>query len=288
MPVRTILAAGIEVDVWESSATHLSELPVAVLFILHGRFNSRKGVEKIAERMISLQSEPTRDHQWTKELVVVTFDHRNHGSRLVDRQANCGWNLADSSRHNDRHALDMYSIQSGTASDVSLLIDFLPSYLYPSNERPISLWAISGFSLGGHSTWIALKNDSRLTVGVPIVGCPDYLQLMTDRATQYGYSVPDSHHFPSSLVELVQKIDPAATQYTAPDGSNPFIHKKILVIAGGRDTLVPWKFTKPFFDSLHVGSRGSKESFVDEDAGHEWTARMADRMAAFITASCLL
>lgn len=46
----------------------------------------------------------------------------------------------------------------GTAQDVSLIADFLPSYLYPSNERTIGQWSVAGFSLGGHSTWIALKN----------------------------------------------------------------------------------------------------------------------------------
>lgn len=71
--------------------------------------------------------------------------------------------------------IDMYSIQSafliryaetrlndsytaGTAKDVSFLIDFLPAYLFPSGERTISQWMIAGISLGGHSTWIALKN----------------------------------------------------------------------------------------------------------------------------------
>ena len=105
---------------------------------------------------------------------------------------------------------------------------------------------------------------------------------------QNGYSVPDPLRFPSSLIELVRKDDPAAAQYTVLGESNPFIDKKILAVAGGKDTLVPWKFTKPFFDSLQVGSRGVKESFVDEEAGHEWTAMMAERMAAFIKTSCLL
>ncbi len=47
---------------------------------------------------------------------------------------------------------------AGASLDVSFLIDFLPSYLFPNEERTISQWLISGISLGGHSTWIILKD----------------------------------------------------------------------------------------------------------------------------------
>ena len=49
---------------------------------------------------------------------------------------------------------------AGTARDVSFLIDFLPSYLFPRDERTIVEWVVAGISLGGHSTWIALKNGT--------------------------------------------------------------------------------------------------------------------------------
>jgi len=44
----------------------------------------------------------------------------------------------------------------GTARDVSFLIDFLPSFLYPTGRMPIAEWGVAGKSLGGHATWIAL------------------------------------------------------------------------------------------------------------------------------------
>jgi len=73
-------------------------------------------------------------------------------------------------------SLDMYAIQSwllsfntllslcfnpilvaGTARDVSFMIDFLPSYLFPHEESKIDSWGVAGISLGGHSTWIILS-----------------------------------------------------------------------------------------------------------------------------------
>jgi hypothetical protein len=52
----------------------------------------------------------------------------------------------------------MYSILSGTANDVSMLIDYLPSYLFPNDEQQIVDWGVAGISLGGHAVWLCLKN----------------------------------------------------------------------------------------------------------------------------------
>lgn len=54
---------------------------------------------------------------------------------------------------------------AGTARDVSFLIDFLPAYLFPNNERTIVEWGVAGKSLGGHSTWIALKQGKDYVAG---------------------------------------------------------------------------------------------------------------------------
>jgi dienelactone hydrolase len=32
-----------------------------------------------------------------------------------------------------------------------------------------------GVSLGGHAAWQVLFNDPRVTAGVVIIGCPDYM-----------------------------------------------------------------------------------------------------------------
>lgn len=52
----------------------------------------------------------------------------------------------------------MLAMQTGTADDVSFIADFLPSFLFPNDEARLTKWAVTGISLGGHSTWIVLKN----------------------------------------------------------------------------------------------------------------------------------
>ena len=44
----------------------------------------------------------------------------------------------------------------GDAKDASFLIDFLPSYVFPNDERQITNWTISGRSMGGHAAWHVL------------------------------------------------------------------------------------------------------------------------------------
>jgi pimeloyl-ACP methyl ester carboxylesterase len=64
----------------------------------------------------------------------------------------------------------------GTALDTSLLIDHLGSYIFNEPNAPlIEQHLVMGISLGGHAAWQVLLNDPRVTAGVVIIGCPDYM-----------------------------------------------------------------------------------------------------------------
>jgi hypothetical protein len=157
---------------------------------------------------------------------------------------------------------------------------------------------VAGISLGGHSTWIALKNgkfcelscskthvqclDPRITLGVPIIGCPDYLTLISDRAEKAGLNF-EPPYMPKSLLELIRRDDPVASLYKSSDpASNPFFGKKILVLSGAKDTLVPWSASKDFVEGLEVGEKGTKKVDVVPDAAHECTPEMVSTMSEFI------
>ncbi|KAI0077269.1 hypothetical protein K474DRAFT_1707442 [Panus rudis PR-1116 ss-1] len=165
---KSLVLGGIPVTVY-SNSQHTSR-PVAVLFLLHGRYGSANAVEWVAESLLNGIRNREAERHAEHELLIVTFDHRNHGERLVNPVANHHWQKEKPEQHNERHAIDMYSIQVGTTRDVSFLIDFLPAYLYPNDEREISKWLVAGISLGGHSTWLSLRHEPRVTVGIPIIG----------------------------------------------------------------------------------------------------------------------
>ncbi len=179
---------------------------------------------------------------------------------------------------------------------MSYLIDFLPSYLFPNEERTISQFLCIGKSLGGHATWIVLRNgmhtvavytwiltdiliEPRIKIAVPIIGehstfdwgspaadcfpsaCPDYLALMSRRARSHKLPVGPPY-FPAFLLALIARADPCTAPYTAPDASNPFHGKKILVLSGQDDKKVPWTSAQTFVDGLNVGAHGVKEVIV--------------------------
>lgn len=200
---------------------------------------------------------------------------------------------------------------------MSFLIDYLPSYLYPSGERTISQWLIGGISLGGHAAWYTLRHGMwprpscdvdralmsthraknqpehpyhrwaklpRILAGDftdEHTGCPDYLALMSGRAAEKGIPF-EPPYIPKTFLALVKQQDPATVPYKAADASNPFYGKKILVLSGAEDKLVPWSASKEFVDNLNVGPDGAKEVTVAPGVGHECTKEMVRNMSRFI------
>ena len=71
--------------------------------------------------------------------------------------------------------LTSISVYHGTATDTSLLIDHLGSYLFLDSDAPaIDHHFVIGYSLGGHAAWQLFFNEPRITAAAVIVGCPDY------------------------------------------------------------------------------------------------------------------
>lgn len=216
----------------------------------------------------------------------------------------------------------MYSIYHGTAVDTSLLIDHLGSYILNGPRDPsITQHLVMGISLGGHSAWQVLFNEPRVTAGIVIIGCPDYINLMTDRARlskllDYTSSSPpgttflNSPSFPSSLLTTLQKSDPrsilfsdssipssiTATQqsHIKPLLSSRLTNKQILVCSGGSDKLVPYACSKPFLDFLKDATDVEKgwwkeggckvDDRVYEGVGHTFSEGMRRDTIVFVRA----
>jgi pimeloyl-ACP methyl ester carboxylesterase len=272
----------------------LDELPsnvtdVSVLWLLHPRLQTQASMAPFAAHLIAewnKQQKPSTGKK-RKGLIAVSFDQRNHGSRLVSAIANEAWRSG-----NEHHASDMFSCYTGTAQDTSLLLDFLPGYIFPepSDARRIVQNLVLGISLGGHAAWHVLMHDARFSAAVVTIGCPDYTRLMTDRArlskrkTWTSSSPPGrdflgSADFPPSLIEAVKKSDPAGLIWSLPGlqwrkdqehlhtslteeerqallpvMTRCFGNKRILNLSGGADKLVPYAHSKPFIDWLKTVS----------------------------------
>lgn len=133
---------------------------VACLWLLHPRLQTQACMEPLAVSNINgwnLRRGQRKKNELNIGLVAVSFDQRNHGSREVNELANETWRSG-----NARHAQDMFSIYHGTSMDVSLLITYISSYIFPKSNYTITTHFVCGVSLGGHSAWVSFRYHSKI------------------------------------------------------------------------------------------------------------------------------
>lgn len=296
--------AGILVTVYGLEELLSDKDNVTCLWLLHGRGDTQDSMSFIAAAMIRAWNKKKQEGE--KSLICASFDQRNHGSRMIDNRANESWNGG-----NPTHGPDMYTLFTGTAQDVSQLISHLPAYL---PFRPIN-HICGGVSLGGHATWHCVLHDSRISAGFVIIGCCDYVKVMTDRAIRGklasctstdppGKEFLGSKDFPPSLLEAVRQRDPAgillgeledpsAHTREPSEGEKARLRpilkeklagKKLLVLSGGKDRLVPYAMSSPLLEWLKLAldknggwfnDCGTElKDIVDSEARHEFSALM--------------
>jgi hypothetical protein len=159
---KTYHIGGIATHVYGLENTHFAE-SVDVVLLLHGRTRTWQDNVPWAHRIIEL----SKSSKSPRPLLVVTFDARNHGARIVDDKMNQAWNEG-----NETHGQDMYSTMIGTSQDASFLITFLPAFLFPDGKTRFENVLCAGVSLGGHETYLLLSNGEDL-------GCNRFSRKLT-------------------------------------------------------------------------------------------------------------
>ncbi|KAF7545042.1 hypothetical protein G7Z17_g9481 [Cylindrodendrum hubeiense] len=231
------------------------------------------------------------------------LDMPNHGSRLVSEQANLAWDGGNAS-----HALDMLGMVKGGCADMRGLMDLVAGYL----GREVDAHVCLGWSLGGHSAWQAWVGEERIDAAVAVVGCPDFMGLMRDRAVSteldYGASFLGSKYFPPDLIATCLAYDPKAILFgttTVPavplttseqTRLRPVLDarvrgKRLLLCSGAEDALVPYVNGQPLIEVLKeaVGTEGwyregkvVLEDRVYEGIGHRFSAGMVEDAVRFL------
>ncbi|WFD25969.1 hypothetical protein MNAN1_000942 [Malassezia nana] len=250
---------------------------VCIAFHMHGRTGSAKKEDSLVRelyRNTMMERAALVGSPRVRDFLLVTFDQRNHGDRKTNPRGQKSWKEG-----NPTHGIDMYGMIHGTSTDVSFLLKMLPAYLFPNDERIVSLFAVTGKSLGGHAAWQVLAHEPIIRVGVPFIGTPDFQKLLAQRTK--ASDLPDAPpQVPMSLRSVIQRIDPAQAPYNRPDPSNPFFGKKICSCSGEDDHLVRWSFSEEFLKSLVVAPPGSEDAnrsleiFLQPNTGHKVTPEM--------------
>ncbi|MEI7435355.1 MAG: prolyl oligopeptidase family serine peptidase [bacterium] len=208
-----VCVAGIEVDVFGAA-----DLPstAPIIFVTHGRGG------------MGLHC-----HDWCRELVgmgfiAIALDQRNHGRRLIDGRVNGNWSPV--------HAADIYGVFLGTAMDVVTLIDMIPARLGLTTDRI----GMTGGSLGGHATLMAMALDHRIRVGVPMIGSGDFRRLMELRAAANQSPAKDfDTFFPPELDAVVRARDPLHRAAV-------FADRPLLMLNGANDNMVQLECNQRF------------------------------------------
>lgn len=87
---------------------------------------------------------------------------------------------------------------------------------------------------------------------------------------------------PNTFLSYLNATDAARVPYTSSDPSeNPFIGKKILVLSGADDKVVPWVSSEEVVRDLNVGV-GVKKVIVYPGVGHEVPDEMVKETGDFI------
>ena len=204
--------AGLEVAVF--GANENAGKPVVI--VTHGRGGAAPHVYQYCRDLRDLG------------LIAIALDQRNHGRRLVDILRNGGWDRT--------HAADMYGIIIGTAMDIRTIIDMLPATLGIDTRRV----GVTGGSLGGHVTLMAMAHDPRIAAGAALIGSGDFLRLMELRAAANNCPPGQfDQFFPASLREAVKRYDPI---------NNPaaFADRPLLMTNGDADNLVQLECNQRF------------------------------------------
>ncbi|KAI6084629.1 hypothetical protein F4821DRAFT_167193 [Hypoxylon rubiginosum] len=274
---ETLTIAGLKVDIYG-----LFELPpaaskVSCLWLHHPRLRVKEDMAAIASQILSAYHQQGSS---SRGLIAVAFDQRNHGSRLVDDLANEAWRDG-----NKTHAQDMFGTITGAVTDTIHLLDVLEGYLFGAGEGPgarsddgkrhIDHNLVLGVSLGGHSAWQLLFAEPRVTAGIMVIGCPDYMYLLGDRARlsklktftaqDNGASFFGSTDFPVALINACKKYDPKGILFGTGSISSPPVsaadqerlrplldtriaRKRFQVLSGGADKLVPYRASESFLN----------------------------------------
>ncbi|EAQ90727.1 hypothetical protein CHGG_02662 [Chaetomium globosum CBS 148.51] len=281
---RTLQISGLLVDVYGLSELSPATTHVSCLWLHHPRGRRKEDMADIAARCVGAWNgdDDGRKRARTRGLLALAYDQRNHGTRTVDEAANGSWREG-----NPMHALDMFGVVQGMVADQRVML-----------------------------VWQLMFAEPRVTAGVVIIGCPDYISLLADRARlsklstysaqDAGASFIGSKDFPPSLVDACNKFDPKAIFFGAspvPDAGASTSNdetagqilrarlqgKKFLLCSGGEDKLVPYRCSEPFLQWFKqaAGSWYKEEDVSVDDrvypgVGHTFSSDMVTDSVQFV------
>ncbi|GMF78500.1 unnamed protein product [Aspergillus oryzae] len=164
-----------------------------------------------------------------------------------------------------------HRVPDGTTDDIKLVMKYLASYVdgifHPTQ------FIVTGVSLGGHITWNMLAEEPSIAGAIIIVGSPNLTDMLVERLGYASLSdIPqNTKEWPRSIERLYRERDQALEK---------IVGKKILILNGALDTLVPSKFTDPWV--AKYAHQNDVKFIVQEDCGHVLSFRMMEEVVEWV------
>lgn len=187
--------------------------------------------------------------------------------------------------------------------DLMRLID----YLQTRDDVDCGRIGATGMSLGGMHSWLLAAADPRVTAAAPVAGFQYFRHAIeTSQYRARVESIPfvfaaaarelrgSEHRIDGGVVEAVwRKLLPGVLEsYDAPFSLEAIAPRPFLIVTGAKDPRCPVDGVRLAVEKGRAayaacGAEGQLELFVDEEAGHELTLAMVERINAWMDAQML-
>lgn len=271
----------------------VTEIPINILYLLHGRESKYQATEECGYHMVD-RFYAKKNGTVEVPLVFITFDLPNHGERNINKVLNLAWDEG-----NSKHAADMIALIDNSVVELKFIMEQLPFHLNFDHYIPLDLDyklqfknILSGYSLGAHITFrFAIKYPENVDIINPTIGCTELSSLLIERLLSVKptgikrflqeyeeLDLNDSQAlaYPKSLHKYVSSVDDAIF--------NDFPFEKVNMFAsfGETDQLVPLSYSKLFCELYNVQNPNTG-IFVQPQVGHKVTVEMLDNFVDWLT-----
>ena len=205
----------------------------------------------------------------------VSFDASMHGDRFSSKLEQICGGQGDYV-YPFASGLDIFFLMHEVIVQIAGDVETLIAHFDGSSKADTSRIGLTGFSMGGFSTFHIAANNPDIGVAVPIAGIPGFAARWRDVVLEAS-----SYEQWASVMGQVQAETEERTTYM--EAIDPFekmasFHPKpLMMISGDKDTDSPKKYSVDLYRKLKPLYAACPESLrlnIHDEAGHQLTSRM--------------